>query len=466
MYTNLLEIGTLQRAYASGALTPAALVAELLRRISAYPDQAVFIAQVPEAELLAEAAALDLARLGELPLFGIPFAVKDNIDVAGLPTTAACPEFAYTPAQDAVCVARLRAAGALVLGKTNLDQFAAGLNGTRSPYGAPRNVFDPAYVSGGSSSGSGVAVAAGLAVFALGTDTAGSGRVPAAFNNIVGLKPSIGRIPVTGLVPAMRSLDCITVFANSVADAMAVLAVAEGDDGTDAYARLSCDLPLPARPCAGVLSNGEREFFGDEAAAALYAASIAQAEALGWTMREIAYAPFRDIAASLYGTALAAERLAALPSFYPARREAMDAAVRDIFDKAAGYTAADAFTAQHRLQGLRRTAQAELGRVDILLLPTAPCLPAIAELRAAPVAANERLGRYTNFVNLLDLCGIAIPAGFRPNGLAFGVTLLGPAFAEAALAALAEALHQALGAGSGVAKIPPAARCRAPASAR
>jgi allophanate hydrolase len=368
------------------------------------------------------------------------------------------------PAQDAVCVARLRAAGALVLGKTNLDQFAAGLNGTRSPYGAPRNVFNPAYVSGGSSSGSGVAVAAGLAVFALGTDTAGSGRIPAAFNNIVGLKPSIGRIPVTGLVPAARSLDCITVFANSAADAMAVLAVAEGDDGTDAYARPVANTPLPGRPRFGVLALDEREFFGDHAAASLYQAAIDKARSLGWAEQKIAYAPFRDIAASLYGTALAAERVAALPGFYPAQRDAMDAAVRDVFDKAAVYTASDVFAAQQRLQGLRRTAQAELGRVDILLLPTAPCLPTIEALHAAPLAANERLGRYTNFVNLLDLCGIAIPAGFRPNGLAFGVTLLGPAFTEAGLAALAEALHQALGAGSGMTKTRPAARCRAPAA--
>jgi allophanate hydrolase len=460
---DLLEIAGIQRAYATGALTPVELVAALLQRITAYADQAVFISLVPEAELLAAAAALDIRDMENLPLFGIPFAVKDNIDVAGLPTTAACPEFAYMPARDALSVARLRAAGALVLGKTNLDQFAAGLNGTRSPYGAPRNVFSTNHVSGGSSSGSGVAVAAGLAVFALGTDTAGSGRVPAAFNNIVGLKPSIGRIPVTGLVPACRSLDCITVLANSVADSMAVLAVAEGDDASDAYARPVTNTPLPAKPRFGVLPLDEREFFGDYAAASLYQDAIDQAVALGWVEQKIDYAPFREIAAALYGSALAAERVAALPEFYPAQRELMDPSVRGIFDKAAGYTAVEVFAAQQKLQALRRRAQAELARADILLLPTAPSLPSIADMKAAPVAANERLGRYTNFVNLLDLCGIAVPAGFRPNGLPFGVTLLGPVFSEAALAGLADGLHRALGAGSGQTKQRAAAQYEAPA---
>jgi allophanate hydrolase len=465
MLPDLLEISAIRRAYATGALTPPALIAALYRRITAHADPAMFISLVPEAELLAQAAALDIRRLADLPLFGIPFAVKDNIDVAGLPTTAACPAFAYQPAQDAVCVARLRAAGALVLGKTNLDQFATGLNGTRSPYGAPRNVFSAAHVAGGSSSGSAVAVAAGLAAFALGTDTAGSGRVPAAFNNIVGLKPSIGRIPVTGLVPACRSLDCISVFAPSVADAMAVLAVAQGDDGQDAYARPVRDTALPARPRVGILPPDQPHHSGDAEQAGLYRAAIAQAAHLGWAPTVIDDAPFREMAAALYGSALAAERLAALPGFYPARRDSMDPAVRGIFDQAAAYAPGDVFAAQHRLQALRRRAMAELARVDMLLLPTAPFLPTLAEIDAAPIAANERLGLYTNFVNLLDLCAIAIPSGFTANGLPFGVTLLAPAFTEAALAGLADTLHRALGAGSGAQRRQPTTRYDAPPAA-
>jgi allophanate hydrolase len=239
-----LEIATLHAAYRAGTLTPAALVTELLARIDAYPDKAVFITRIPHKDIIAEATALDPADLPSKPLWGIPYVVKDNIDVAGLPTTAACPAFAYTPAADSTVVARLRAAGALLLGKTNLDQFATGLNGTRSPYGAPRSVFNADYISGGSSSGSAVAVAAGLAVFSLGTDTAGSGRVPAAFNNLIGLKPSIGRIPTAGCVPACKSLDCVSVFANSAADSLTVLAAAEGHDPAVP------DFPAPRAPAA------------------------------------------------------------------------------------------------------------------------------------------------------------------------------------------------------------------------
>ena len=463
MIPELLEFSRLRAAYREGTLTPVQLVTSLLARIDVYPDRAVFISRPDEADIITQAAALDLADIGRLPLFGIPFVVKDNIDVAGMPTTAACPEFGFTPGADAIVVARLRAAGAILLGKTNLDQFATGLNGTRSPYGAPRSVFHPDYISGGSSSGSAVAVAAGLAAFALGTDTAGSGRVPAALNNIIGLKPSIGRMPATGVLPACQSLDCVSIFANCAADSLDVLRAAEGFDPADAYSRSPREVALPAAPRAGILRLGDREFFGDEAAAVLYEAALTQAEALGWELVEIDYAPFRDIAAMLYGSAFAAERVAAIKGFFEAAPGAIDPAVRTILEGAAKFSAVDLFADMHRLAALKQRAGAEMARVDILLLPTTPANFTVAQMLAAPLEANAKLGLYTNFVNFLDLAAVALPAGFGARGLPFGVTLIGPAFAEAALAAQADALHHALGAGAGGRKAQPQTRLAPPA---
>jgi allophanate hydrolase len=342
-----------------------------------------------------------------------------------------------------------------LLGKTNLDQFATGLNGTRSPYGAPRSVFSPDYISGGSSSGSAVAVGAGLAVFSLGTDTAGSGRVPAMFNNLIGLKPSIGRISTTGMVPACKSLDCVSIFANSAADAMAVLNVAEGLDETDSYARAPSNFLLPANPRIGILAAKDREFAGDAAAAELYAAAIGQVESLGWKTREIDYAPFLEIAQALYGGAFVAERLAAVKDFYESHPEAFDPAVRSIIEGAKRFSAADAFADIYRIQALRRAAQAQLATCDVLLLPTAPTIYTVAAMEADPIALNAMLGTYTNFVNLLDLAAVALPAGFSPAGLPFGVTFIGPAFSESSLAAYADRLHRALGAGAGKSRAQP-----------
>jgi len=444
-----LEISSIHTAYRDGSLTPPALFEALIARMNAYADKAVFISRIADAEILQQAEALDLAQLATKPLFGIPFVVKDNIDVAGVPTTAGCPEFAYTPAQDSNVVAKLRAAGAIVLGKTNLDQFATGLNGTRSPYGAPRSVFNADYISGGSSSGSAVAVAAGLAAFSLGTDTAGSGRVPAMFNNLVGLKPTIGRIGATGVVPACKSLDCVSIFANSAADAAAVLRVAEGLDEADSYARAPKNVLLPPLPSVGVLAANDREFAGDEAAAKLYDVAIAKAQGLGWKVQKIDYAPFLEIAKALYGGAFVAERLAAVKDFYAAHPEAFDPAVRSIIDGAKKFSAADAFADIYRIQALRRAANAELAKCDILLLPTAPTIYTVAAMEANPIALNSMLGTYTNFVNLLDLAAVALPVGFAPSGLPFGVTVIGPAFSEFSLAAYADSLHRALGAGAG-----------------
>ncbi len=460
MIPDLLEIPALRAAYAAGAITPETLIEALYARIETYPDRAVFISLVPKEEALAAASALGDTSL---PLYGIPYVVKDNIDVAGMPTTAACPDFAYAAERDATVVAKLRAAGAILIGKTNLDQFATGLNGTRSPYGAPRSVFNADYISGGSSSGSAVAVAAGLAVFSLGTDTAGSGRVPAACNNIVGLKPSIGRFSAAGVVPACKSLDCVAVFANSAADAMAVLRAAEGYDEADAYSRKPREVVLPVAPRLGVLAVRGRDFAGDTQAAALYAAAVAKAVELGWQVTEIDYTPLRDIAALLYGGAYVAERLAAVKDFFATHADAFDPTVRQIIGGAQKFSAADAFADIYRVQALRHAALAELVKCDALLLPTAPTIFTVAEMLEQPIKHNSTLGLYTNFVNLLDLAAIALPAGFRENGLPFGVTFIGPAFADASLAGYASTLHAALGAGAGVSRKQPQASYTAPA---
>jgi allophanate hydrolase len=457
----LLEFAAIRAAYRDGSLTPAALFAKILTRIENYPDQAVFIFRVPAETVLAAASALDVRRMDELPLFGVPFVVKDNIDVAGMQTTAACPAFAYTAERDAAVVARLRAAGAIVLGKANLDQFATGLNGTRSPYGAPRCVFDGAYISGGSSSGSAVAVGAGLCAFALGTDTAGSGRVPAMFNNVVGLKPTVGRLPATGVVPAMKSLDCVSVFANCVADAVAVLRVAQGVDEGDAYSRVTRDVGFSVPPVVGVLSHGDRFFAGDEEVGRIYKAAVAQAGALGWKVVEIDYAPFLKIAESLYGGAFVAERLAAIKGFFVAHAEEMNPVVRGIVAGAEKYSAADLFEEIYRFKGESRVARVELEKCDFLVLPTAPTIFTVEAMVSEPVKLNSVLGTYTNFVNLMDLAAIAVPAGFRADGLPVGVTLVGPAFSDAVLAGFGESLHLAMGAGAGVSRGLPVGRLAA-----
>ena len=450
-----IDLATLRSLYASGALTPVTMVKAFTTRMDASDDPAIFIARHDRAALLREAEAL-VARAPEpnsLPLWGVPFAVKDNMDVAGLPTTAGCPAFAYTPEADAPVVARLRKAGAIVIGKTNLDQFATGLNGTRSPHGAPRCVFDKAYISGGSSSGSAVAVAAGLAVFALGTDTAGSGRVPAALNNIVGLKPTPGRLSTTGLVPACRSLDVISVFANTVSDAVAIRQIAEGFDASDPFSRIDPLTTPPSGSAAplrvGVLRHEDREFFGDEASATLYETAVGRLGALGATAIPFDFAPFRAVAALLYNGPWVAERLAAVEAFHARHPDAFDPVVRSILDSAKSFSAVDAFKGRYALETLRRQSEATWADIDMLLLPTAPTSYTVAAMLADPVALNSNLGHYTNFANLLGLAAIAVPAGFGPGGLPFGVTVVGPGSSDDAIAPLADALHRAAACGFG-----------------
>ena len=466
-----LNLDSLRELYRAGRFTPGDLVEALLVRLDACADTAVFIARVPPDRLRAAADAL-VARAPEpnsLPLWGIPFAVKDNIDVAGLPTTAACPDFAYAPAEDAAVTRRLVAAGALLIGKTNLDQFATGLNGTRSPYGAPRSVFDPAYISGGSSSGSAVAVASGLASFALGTDTAGSGRVPAAFNNLVGIKPTPGLVSAAGVVPACRSVDCVTVLALTVSDGVAVRRVLDGFDARDPFSRRAAPASLPAANLrVGVLGNGEREFCGDAEAERLYDEAVAHAAALGATIMPIDYAPFRAAAALLYGGPWVAERLAAIKPFFDQHADAVEPTVRTIIEDGRRYSAVDAFEGRYRLAELRHRTDAEWAKVDILLLPTAPTTYKVEAMKADPIRLNANLGRYTNFVNLLDCSAIAVPAGFGRGGLPFGVTVIGRAFQDDALAPFADALHRAADAGMGRDRspLPEAARPDGEASAR
>jgi allophanate hydrolase len=445
--TMRLDITGLQEAYRSGALDPAGLLGDLLSRIAETGAQPVWISVLDRAALDARLERLEARRqAGEpLPLYGVPFAVKDNIDVAGLPTTAACPAFAYNPERSAAVIERLEAAGAVPLGKTNLDQFATGLNGTRSPYGAPSSVFDPAYISGGSSSGSAVAVAAGQVSFALGTDTAGSGRVPAAFNNIVGLKPSRGLLSNRGLVPACRSLDCISILAGSCADAATVLAVAEGFDPEDSLSRRRPTAPasLPADFRFGVPA-GPLDFCGDKESERLFGEAVARLESLGGRRVSIDFTPFAAAARLLYQGPYVAERLAALRAANFTDWAAMDPTVAAIIRGAERFTAVDAFQAHYDLAALIRATEPAWASMDCLLLPTAPTIFTHRELREDPIGRNSQLGIYTNFVNLMDLSAIAVPAGSRGDGLPFGVTLVAPAFAEPALLPLADALHRGL----------------------
>jgi allophanate hydrolase len=385
-----------------------------------------------------------LATLARYPLLGVPFAVKDNIDIGGEPTTAACPAFAHTAARNATVVQRLLDAGALWLGKTNLDQFATGLVGTRSPYGKPACVDDPSRVSGGSSSGSAVAVARGWVAFALGTDTAGSGRIPAGFNGLVGLKPTPGRVSTAGVLPACRTLDCVSVFARTVADAAHVLAAVEGPDDADPYSTFAPGpATLPARPRLGV--PREPRFHGDAGYAEAWEQALGLARSLGWTLVPLDFGALDEVAALLYEGPWVAERHAVLQDWIERDPQALDDTVRRVVSRAIGMTATDAFRAQYRLRELQGRLLATWSQVDALLVPTAPGHPRFDDLARDPVGENARLGTYTNFVNLLGWCALALPAGRTAVGLPFGVTLVGPARADVALAGLGRRWETAAG---------------------
>jgi allophanate hydrolase len=435
-------ISDLLNAYRSETLTPTQVVEEAIRRADRAPDLHIWITRRSRAELLEHARAIEERAIEELPLYGIPFVIKDNIDLADVPTTAGCPAYSYTPTRSAGVVQRLLDAGAIALGKTNLDQFATGLVGARSPYGACRNSFHPDFISGGSSSGSAVAVATGLASFSLGTDTAGSGRVPAAFNNIVGLKPSIGRLSTRGVVPACRSLDCVSIFALTTEDAAAVLAVAQGFDAEDPFSRRIADRPLAGRRC-GVPYGAQMQFFGDEEYARLFDQAIARVESLGGTIVRIDFAPFLDAARLLYGGPWVAERYAALEEFIRRRADAVHPVTREVIEKSTDFSAVDAFKGLYRLAALKRSSERVWEAADLLLTPTAGTVYEIGRVEADPIRLNTNLGYYTNFMNLLDLAGVAVPTGFRTDGLPFGVTLVGRRGTDAALLEWAGRLHRA-----------------------
>lgn len=434
-----LDVGTLATGYAAGTFTPEDVVGEVFRRIAVMGERPVWISLASREAALAKARA---APKG--PLYGLPFAVKDNIDVHGLPTTCACPDFAYTPQRSATVVERLEAAGAIVIGKTNLDQFATGLVGVRSPYGIPSSVFNDQYISGGSSSGSAVAVASGLVSFALGTDTAGSGRVPAAFNNIVGLKPTKGWISTRGVVPACRTQDVVSIFALTVADACAVMAVAATYDHADAYARMAAPFRVtaPASPVRIGVPESGLDFFGDADAERLYGASVARLAAQGATIVDVDLTPFREAAQLLYSGPWVAERLAAIRDFSAQKPDALDKTVGGIILGADRVSGVDTFAGIYRLAQLTRDAETEWRGMDMLLLPTTGTTYKIADVLSDPVRLNSNLGAYTNFVNLMDLSALAVPAGFRSNGLPFGVTLIGRAFDDGKLAVLGDRLHR------------------------
>ncbi len=438
-----LEFEAISAAYASGKLEPKELVKCIYSRIQARGTRPIWTHVLPQEEALAHVErAIERRAKGEtLPLFGVPFALKDNIDLAGTPTTAGCPAFARMAREHAVSAARLVAAGAIPIGKTNLDQFATGLVGTRSPYGVCSSAFDERYLSGGSSSGSALAVAHGLVSFSLGTDTAGSGRVPAAFNNLVGVKPTKGLVSTRGVVPACRSLDCVSVFAGSVPDAQRVLAVLAGFDALDPYSR---GAGPSGRPIRRVGVPEELEFFGDEAYARLFDDGVERARALGLEVVRFDIAPFLAAARLLYGGPWVAERYAAVGEFIEEHPDDAHPVVREIVLGGRGVSGRDVYRGMYRLAELRRAVDQVFGELDALLLPTVPTHPTVEAALADPIGQNSRLGHYTNFVNLLDLAALAIPAGFTPAGLPFGVTLMGPAWSDSALAELGHRMHRAI----------------------
>ncbi|SHG07767.1 allophanate hydrolase [Bradyrhizobium erythrophlei] len=450
-------VAAIVAAHRAGTVSPSQTVARSFQRIRDHNDPAIFISLRDEKEALAEAEALSAKDAAQLPLYGVPVAAKDNIDAIGLPTTAACPAFAYSPSHDATAVARLRAAGAIVIGKTNLDQFATGLVGVRSPYGIPTNPMRADLIPGGSSSGSAVAVSAGLVPLALGTDTAGSGRVPAMLNNIVGLKPSLGLISTAGVVPACRTLDCVSIFSLTVDDAMTALAAMAGPDGADPFSR-NCPLAemaaFPSKLRLGVPRPGQLIFFGDKASEAAYGEALKRWTELGATLVEFDLEPFHETARLLYEGPWVAERYLVIKSLLASSPEAIHPVTREIIIAGARLSAADTFAALYRLQALRKIAERAFTDIDALVLPTAPTVYSTAQVLANPLELNSRLGTYTNFVNLLDLCGLALPAAIRPDNIPFGITLLAPAGQDAQLASIGRVFHADTGLPMGSRSLP------------
>jgi allophanate hydrolase len=445
-----LRLNTLRNAYTGGSLTPRSLIAALHEQAAALQAEFnLFIHLLTREELEPYLAALEGKSPDDLPLYGVPFAIKDNIDLAGIPTTAACPAFAYVPEQSATIVEQLIALGAIPLGKTNLDQFATGLNGTRSPYGECRNSVHSDYPSGGSSAGSSLAVALGVCSFALGTDTAGSGRVPAALNNLIGLKASKGLISTAGVVPACRTLDCVTFFTATAAEASQLLALTARLDPRDEYSRTN---PLwndgSAFGKVAAFRFGvpkQLEFLGCSESPKLFAATVEHLKAIGGEPVEIDFAPFLEAARLLYEGPWVAERYSVAGELIEQQPDAVLPVIKAVLEKAPGTTAVGLFRAQYRLQQLKAICDRIMASVDCILTPAYPRPVTLDELHAEPVKRNSDLGYYTNFMNMLDYAAVAVPAGTMQNALPWGVTLFGRVFTDQYLLSLADALQRRTG---------------------
>lgn len=440
-----MNLATLRAGYQQKQLSVRDVIDTVIARCDKHADNPIWIYRLTPEELEQYIAQLEHKNPATLPLYGVPFAIKDNIDLAGVPTTAACREFAYTPQTSAFVVQLLIDAGAIPIGKTNLDQFATGLNGTRSPYGAPRNAFNGDYISGGSSSGSSVAVAQGLVSFSLGTDTAGSGRVPAAFNNLIGVKPSRGLLSVKGVLPAGHSIDCVTLFCLNCNDAETLLALTAKFDADDEYSRtatLTMSATTQRKLKIGIASQEQLAFFGDRGYAAAYDAFVAGLHAQDIELVTVDISPLLECARLLYEGPWVAERFAAIEEFVSTTPELMNPVVRAIIEPASKFDAVSAFKAEYRRQQLQQQSRPLFKDIDCLLLPTAGALFTLQQLQEEPIKRNSELGYYTNFMNLLDLASIAIPAGFTDGKLPFGVTLIGNTFADFELLAIA---HRLLG---------------------
>lgn len=438
MNLSALRTGYLQREWSLRDV-----IDTVIARCDAHADNPIWICRLTRDELDTYITQLEEKDPVSLPLYGVPFAIKDNIDLAGVPTTAACREFAYTPEKSAFVVQLLIDAGAIPIGKTNLDQFATGLNGTRSPFGAPRNSFNKDYISGGSSSGSSVAVALGQVSFSLGTDTAGSGRVPAAFNNLIGVKPSRGLLSVSGVLPAGHSLDCVTLFCLNCNDAETLLALTAKFDAGDEYSRaatLTMSATANRKLKIGIAQKEQLEFFGDAGYAAAYNAFVAGLSNQNVELVPTDISPLLECARLLYEGPYVAERYAAIEEFVTKTPQLMNPVVRAIIEPASRFDAISTFKTEYRRQQLQQQSRPLFRDIDCLLLPTAGALFTLQQLQEEPIKRNSELGYYTNFMNLLDLAAIAVPAGFTSARLPFGVTLIGTTFSDFELLAIAHRL--------------------------
>lgn len=456
-----LQIDVVQDRYRKGEIHPHAFFKTLIARIEAKKDNNAWCFLPPAEHVLGKALWLERewakdpnTVFDRLPLFGVPFTVKDNYDVAGYPTTAACPDFSYVPWETAHAIQKIEQAGAILVGKCNMDQFATGLVGVRSPYGTPRNPWNPEYCPGGSSSGSGVVVADGLCSFSIGTDTAGSGRIPAAFTNVVGCKPTKGLVSTHGMVPACRNLDCFSIFGLSVADTFRVLQLVKGFDAADDFSveepnywHLKDNHPKSRKPRFGIPKGHGLAFFGNtDGQLELYDSARKKIENLtGGTFVEIDFTPFTETARILYEGAYLSQRLSSLKDFFAQKPNSIWPITKKIIERGADFSAVDLFIAERKLEHLRRQAYQIWAEADIdmLVVPTASITPTISEVLNLPGNINTMLGYYTNFVNLLNLSALAVPNGFLPNGMPQGITLIGKAFQDRNLAVLGRRFQEA-----------------------